>query len=228
MWLIQVTVSRCVTGSSVLSRTLFLILVLTKERHYSLQTSHYFLHPVSFFCGGSFPPEYLSRIKRPMDFGTVTSLLIEGHYQDISAFASDCRLVIGNCLTYYSDREDGALVVDQAKRLGALMSQQLEALVRYDQSPSGAQARIAAATWLNAGLDRPSESWLLSILEGLRETQYTDRQTKVCSELNRKMESIPRPNLPLRTRRIHRSRNQQWARLSIPLMSPNIQTMLNM
>ena len=33
----------------------------------------YFLHPVTMYCGGQYPPNYLNVVKRPMDFGTITS-----------------------------------------------------------------------------------------------------------------------------------------------------------
>jgi len=33
----------------------------------------YFLHPVTMYCGGQYPPDYLTLVKKPMDFGTITS-----------------------------------------------------------------------------------------------------------------------------------------------------------
>lgn len=33
----------------------------------------YFLHPVTAYCGGQYPPDYLNLVKKPMDFGTITS-----------------------------------------------------------------------------------------------------------------------------------------------------------
>lgn len=33
----------------------------------------YFLHPVTCYCGGQYPPDYLTLVKKPMDFGTITS-----------------------------------------------------------------------------------------------------------------------------------------------------------
>lgn len=33
----------------------------------------YFLHPVTCYCGGQYPPDYLNLVKKPMDFGTITS-----------------------------------------------------------------------------------------------------------------------------------------------------------
>ena len=121
------------------------------------QTAHYFLHPVSFYCGGSFPPDYLSLVKRPMDFGTVTSNLMEGLYTSVNAFCADCRLVLQNCYTYYNGKEDGHLFVGLANRLEALMTQQLDALVRYDTSPRGARAAALADSTVPAPPKPPQE-----------------------------------------------------------------------
>ena len=65
----------------------------------------YFLHPVSYYCGGQFPPDYRQKISKPMDFGSVTADLLEGRYQFVEQFANDCRLVISNCLQYYEGRD---------------------------------------------------------------------------------------------------------------------------
>eukprot|EP01083_Nonionella_stella_P129431 392749_1 len=46
-------------------------------------TVHYFLHPVSFYFGGVLPPDYLGKVKNPSDFGTITSKVLEGVYQNI-------------------------------------------------------------------------------------------------------------------------------------------------
>lgn len=142
------------------------------------QTAHYFLHPVSFYCGGNFPSDYLQKIKKPMDLGTVTSNLMEGHYNNVASFCADCRLVLENCLTYYSEREDGQLFVDQAKRLNELMSQQLDALLRYDQS-NGARATAALANAAVPKPPKPPKTLLFAILQDLRNLVYTDKFTKV-------------------------------------------------
>lgn len=41
------------------------LLLLTNPED-GLQTAHFFLHPVSFFFGGSFPPEYLQKVSTPI------------------------------------------------------------------------------------------------------------------------------------------------------------------
>ena len=102
----------------------------------------YFFHPVSYYCGGQFPPDYAEKVKKPMDFGTITANLIEGRYQSVDAFASDCRLVIQNCQTYYQGRDDGRIFVDQALRLNECLSTQLGQLARYDKSSKGASERL--------------------------------------------------------------------------------------
>jgi Bromodomain len=64
--------------------------------------AYYFLHPVSVYCGGKFPPDYVEKVSKPMDFGTVTANLVEGKYQTAEAFATDCKLVLQNCQAYYA------------------------------------------------------------------------------------------------------------------------------
>ncbi len=145
-----------------------------------LPTAYFFLHPVSVYCGGNFPVDYLEKVPRPMDFGTVTSLLIEGHYQTVEAFAADCRLVVGNCMSYYGGRADGREIIEQANRLNAILSQQLDALIRYDQSPTGAAAKSSASSYTaTVKLEKPPEALLMSILAEMRLVQYTDKATQV-------------------------------------------------
>lgn len=154
------------------------------------QTVHYFLHPVSFFFGGVYPPDYLDKITKPMDFGTVTSNLLEGSYQTVKDFADDCRLVVENCMTYYSDKVDGKLFTDQAGRLHALINQQLVALERYDLSDKAQEARVQAISWKNVVMDKPPKDLLLEILEELRTVQYTDRLTKLSEPAMRPFEKV--------------------------------------
>jgi len=142
------------------------------------QSAHYFLHPVSFYCGGNFPPDYLQKILRPMDFGTITSSLMEGVYTSVAAFCADCRLVLQNCYTYYSGKEEGQFFVSLAKRLEALMTQQLDALMRYDASPRGARAAALADTSVPKP-PKPPQELLLAILADLRNLSYMDKFTKV-------------------------------------------------
>jgi len=141
------------------------------------QTAHYFLHPVSYYVGGAFPPDYLAVIKTPMDFGTITSNLFEGTYQTVSEFVTDCKLVVDNCRTYYAGREDGLLFIELADRLDGLMVQQLNALVRYDNSGTGAREKASPVAPLY--IPRPSQDFLMSILAEVREMEYTSKFTKI-------------------------------------------------
>lgn len=153
------------------------------------QTAHFFLHPAStFFVGGNLPADYKSKISRPMDFGTITSNLIEGNYQSVAVFTADCRLVIENCLNYYGGREDGKEFTQQANHLKALMGQQLDALTRYDQSQNANQARSNAVSWQNVHFPKPQANLLLGILNDLREVRYTDRLTKLSQPAMRPFE----------------------------------------
>jgi hypothetical protein len=49
----------------------------------------YFLYPVSCYCGGQFPADYLERVSKPMDFGTVTANLVEAVREPICIFLRD-------------------------------------------------------------------------------------------------------------------------------------------
>ena len=137
----------------------------------------YFLHPVSYYCGGSFPPGYLEKVITPMDFGTVTGKLIEGRYQTVEDFADDCRLVISNCHTYYNGREDGRIYLDQANRLNDCLTRQLDQLARYVRTSKGASDRLRSVQ--PVVLPRPPQALLASLIQELRALKYTDKATKI-------------------------------------------------
>ncbi len=132
---------------------------------------------MSFFWGGEFPPEYKDIVKTPMDLGTVTSNLLEGSYQSVNSFVCDCKLISENCKNFYKGRDDGELFTKQATILEKFVSVQCGSLARYDQSSEGSNAKKAPIT--PRKLLRPPKDFLLSIVEGLRKTVYTDRYTKV-------------------------------------------------
>ena len=143
-------------------------------------TALYFLHPVSFYCGGQFPPDYLEKVSHPMDFGNVTAQLIEGQYTTLDQFAQDCLLVIDNCNTYYGGREDSKIFTDQANRLKEVLTQQLDALSRYLKSSAGdAQKKAAQSVVVNSSLPKPPIPLLQSTLDELRALKYTDKATKI-------------------------------------------------
>jgi hypothetical protein len=140
-------------------------------------TALYFLHPVSYYCGGQFPPDYNEKVNRPMDFGTVTSKLMEGKYSSVDDFCSDCRLVLTNCINYYKDRPDGIMYIEQAKRLNNVLSQQVEQLSRYVKSSRGSADQQKANASIQ--LAQPPVPLLVSIIQELRMINYTDKATKI-------------------------------------------------
>lgn len=143
-------------------------------------TAYYFLYPVSLYCGGQFPQDYLQKIEKPMDYGTVTANLVEGKYSTVSEFETDCKLVLENCITYYGGQPDGRVFTEQAMRLKAVLEQQLEALNRYLKSPSGLSAQRQAQTAIaTVHLPKPSIPLLLNIIDDLRSLKYTDKMTKI-------------------------------------------------
>lgn len=140
-------------------------------------TALYFQHPVSCYCGGKFPQGYLDKIAKPMDFGTVTSNLLEGRYQSVEDFSVDCRLVISNCNTYYQDQEGGSVYIEQANRLNEYLARQLDQLARYAKSSKGASDRTRSLQ--TPSLPRPPAEVLLSIVEEMKSIKYTDKATKI-------------------------------------------------
>jgi len=142
-------------------------------------TIHYFLHPVSFFFGGGFPPEYFEKVKTPMDFGTITSKLMNGTYQRVDTFVSDCRLVTANCKAFYMGKPEGAVFVDQAMRLEEFLSQHIEVIERYDSSQQGSAAKLFVLNPPVADLIKPRKDFMTSLIAYLRDLTYTDSTTKV-------------------------------------------------
>jgi cell division septation protein DedD len=143
-------------------------------------TALYFLFPVSFYCGGQFPPDYLDKVSQPMDFGTVTAKLIEGQYLSVGEFEADCKLVIENCMAYYGGTADGKVFTDQANRLKVVLQQQMDALNRYMKSPAGAAAqRQAQLAVSSVHFPKPPIPVLLGIMEELKALKYIDKATKV-------------------------------------------------
>ena len=143
------------------------------------QTVWYFIHPASYFFGGNLSQAYKNKVKNPMDFGTITSNLIEGAYQSVDAFVRDCRLVTSNCKAFYRDEENGKVFVAQANRLEEFISPQLDSLLKYDQSEKGLEARKIAANPIPVKLLKPTPEFYSAILDELRSANYTDRYTQV-------------------------------------------------
>jgi hypothetical protein len=145
-------------------------------------TIHYFLHPVSFYFGGIFPPEYLEIVTVPMDFGTITTKLMEGSYQTVKDFVSDCRLVTSNCKVFYNGNPEGAIFVGQASRLEEFLSSRMDSILRYDASQQGMNAKQIAQNPPVTDLLKPGTDFMRSLLDFLRELVYTDSTTKVWYE----------------------------------------------
>jgi hypothetical protein len=144
-------------------------------------TAYYFMHPVSFFFGGTLPADYLHKAPKPMDFGTVTSQLMEGQYTTLDQFENDCKLVISNCMAYYGEKADSKVFCAQATRLNLVLQQQLDALNRYVKSTTGLSAQKSAKLGISTAtlLPKPPIPLLLNILSELRDQKYTDKATKI-------------------------------------------------
>ncbi len=142
------------------------------------QTAHFFLHPASvFYLDGKVPQDYTDRVKNPMDFGTITSNLIEGTYQTVDAFVKDCKLVSSNCKAYHQDPE--AEYVIQASRLEEFLSQKLDNLLQFDKSGKGVEARKMASSPAVLALLKPPNAFYTSMLDELRSSNYKDKSTNV-------------------------------------------------
>ena len=141
-------------------------------------TAYYFMHPVSFYFGGTLPADYKQKAGKPMDFGTVTSLLMEGQYSTLDQFEADCRRVLSNCISYYGPESTFS---QQASRLSQVLEQQLGGLNRYVKSNAGLNAQKAAILGISTAtlLPKPPIPLLLSILAELRDQKYTDKATKI-------------------------------------------------
>jgi hypothetical protein len=148
------------------------------------QTAYYFIYPVSFFLAEKQAQAYKDKIKCPMDFGTINGNLIEGNYQSVEAFVKDCRLVTSNCKAYYQDEENGTFYVAQATRLENFLSPRLDAVLQYDRSEKGMNARKNASVNLVNKLLKPPKIFYTSMLNELRSSTYTDKYTKVRGEEN--------------------------------------------
>ncbi len=143
-------------------------------------TAHFFLYPVSYYFHGHLPPDYLEKAPKPMDFGTITGNLVEGHYTSVDQFETDCKLVIQNCMAYNGSKPENKSYCQQATRLNDVLQQQLEALNRYLKSPAGMAAKRAAELSISTTtMPKPPIQLLSSVLEELRESKYIDKQTKI-------------------------------------------------
>jgi len=70
-------------------------------------------------------PDYLERIKNPMDFSTVKKKVENDEYKNFSEFISDVNLIFANCRTYNST---GSEIVRQANVLAKYFEKQVRPL----------------------------------------------------------------------------------------------------
>ena len=69
-----------------------------------LGISYPFLYPVDPVALNI--PTYHKVIKKPMDFGTVTTKLKNGHYENAKEFHADVKLMFDNCFKFNPDKDD--------------------------------------------------------------------------------------------------------------------------
>lgn len=145
-----------------------------------LPTAFFFMFPVAYYFGGQLPPTYPPK---PMDFGTITSKLMEGCYSGVDEFERDCFLVIDNCMKFNGESPDGGRYCEQAERLKKVMEQQIENLNRYIASSAGKNAEQAFKSAISSSsLPTPPIPVLLGVLTELRELKYTDKTTKITED----------------------------------------------
>ena len=75
---------------------------MNKRKH--LAVSYPFLQPVDPVALNI--PTYHKVIKKPMDFGTVTSKLKNGHYENAKEFHADVKLMFDNCFKFNPEKDD--------------------------------------------------------------------------------------------------------------------------
>jgi len=87
--------------------------------HYGnmVNASEWFRHPVTSFFGGVWPMGYLDLVARPMDFGTVTTKVMNGEVQSIKEYRRLCNIIFTNCQRYYSDKAEANQYVPLAMLL---------------------------------------------------------------------------------------------------------------
>ena len=90
-------------------------------------------------------PDYLERIKRPMDYGTIKSKLEKGLYKAPIEVAQDVRQIAANCKQYNGDGHQFTLWANE-------LEQKFENLIR-----SGEEAEIAAMAKRSAKKRRNSD-----------------------------------------------------------------------
>ena len=151
------------------------VVLAMKNRNDGLQTAFYFLHPVSYYFGGTFPIDYLEKIGpngEPMDFGTIVTKLLTGVHQSVGAFAADCRKTCENCKKYYANKIEGALFVEQSDRLMEVLGTEVGSLVVSDQQRGVGVPNLPPPP---IRIPIPTKEFMKTIMRDLRNTSYTSR-----------------------------------------------------
>ena len=136
-------------------------------------TAHYFLHPPSYYFGGTYPLDYSEKISTPMDLGTITSKLIEGSYQTLDVLIRDVQLIPTNCSLYYKDKDvpEREIMMSQSQKVGQYLLGKIQPLFNLDRPVPGPKYLV--------DVKKPPHSILNRILKELRATSFTDKFTKV-------------------------------------------------
>jgi len=138
--------------------------------------AHYFLHPPSYYFGGTYPSDYLEKISTPMDLGTITSKLIEGSYSSVEDLIRDVQLIPTNCSVYYKDKDgpergNTLIMIDQAQKVGQGLLGKIQPLLNMARSIPRLDNLV--------DIKKPPQTILHRVLKELRATSFTDKFTKV-------------------------------------------------
>lgn len=82
-----------------------------------VNASEWFRHPVTSYFGGVWPHDYLDRVARPVDFGTITTMVLRGEIQSLKEFRRLCNLIFTNCESYYAGKPEAVQYVPLARVL---------------------------------------------------------------------------------------------------------------
>ena len=121
------------------------------------------------------PIGYLEKVKKPIDFGTITHNLITGLYTSVVQFASDCKQVVDNCGTFYRGNADGAILCEQANRLLTCIMKHLTPILDAEKKNASSISTPKPVMTIK----RPKKEFLKEVMRELRATTYTDRAAKI-------------------------------------------------
>ncbi|GMH90629.1 hypothetical protein TL16_g11824 [Triparma laevis f. inornata] len=85
---------------------------------------HWFLYPVPSYFQGNYPHQYLEIIKQPLDFLTITNMIVTSEIKSRFVLKEKMEVVFNNCKKYYDKRPGGQQYTQMAdKMLGWLKTQ---------------------------------------------------------------------------------------------------------